>query len=225
MPTAQRSRGPYAKTAVKREAIARAAYEVVQEVGHERLTTAAVARRAGMAERTMLYHFPSRDHLLVAALAYFDEVIQGRGALVDFREDKTAGEQALTAQDAEAIIARLVRGTACDDARLRLYSYLAGQAQIPGSAAHEHFTAHYAEAIDGIGIIIGALQQHGLARTDQPAEAMARRFLAAWDGLQQLWVVAPDFDLEAETLHAFADITGRDLLRARDAMAEVIRGI
>ncbi|WP_257210364.1 hypothetical protein [Actinomyces ruminis] len=54
---------------------------------------------------------------------------------------------------------------------------------------------------------------------------MARRFLAAWDGLQQLWAVSPDFDLEAETLQAFTDITGRDLLRTREAMAEVIRGI
>ena len=32
------------------------------------LTTAAVAQRAGMSERTMLYHLPTRDHLLVAAL-------------------------------------------------------------------------------------------------------------------------------------------------------------
>ncbi|WP_103063951.1 TetR family transcriptional regulator [Actinomyces qiguomingii] len=225
MPTAQRSRGPYAKTAAKRETIAHAAYDVVQEVGHERLTTAAVAQKADMAERTMLYHFPSRDHLLVAALEYFDQVVQGQGALVDFREGESAGERAPTAQEAEAVIARLVRGAAGDDARLRLYCYLAGQAQIPGSAAHEHFTAHYAQAITGIGILIGSLQQQGLARADRSARAMARRFLAAWDGLQQLWVVAPDFDLEAETLHAFADITGRDLLRTRKAVAEVIRSI
>ncbi|MDO4901725.1 TetR family transcriptional regulator [Actinomyces sp.] len=225
MPTVQRVRGPYAKTAAKREAIARAAYEVVQQVGHEHLTTAAVARRAGMAERTMLYHFPSRDHLLVAALEYFDEVVQGRGELVRFREQADAEAPALTEEAAEATIGRLIRTTASGDARLRLYGYLAGQAQIPGTAAHEHFAAHYAEAIAGISIIIGSLQQHGLARTDRPAEAMARRFLASWDGLQQLWVVSPDFDLEAEIIQAFADTTGRDLARTRDAMAEVIRSI
>ncbi|PHP53540.1 TetR/AcrR family transcriptional regulator [Actinomyces ruminis] len=126
-----RPRGPYAKTAAKREAIARAAYEVVQEVGHEHLTTAAVAQRAGMAERTMLYHFPSRDHLLVAALDHFDEVVQGPGALASFREREPAEGHQPSAQEAEATIARLVHTTASDDARLRLYAYLAGQAQVP----------------------------------------------------------------------------------------------
>ncbi|MCL3777401.1 MULTISPECIES: TetR family transcriptional regulator [unclassified Actinomyces] len=220
------TRGPYAKTTAKRAAIARAAYEVVQEVGHEGLTTAAVAARAGMAERTMLYHFPTRDHLLTAALDHFDNVIQGGGNLEAFRRDHgVTADREPSLEESEETIRRLIAATASDDARLRLYSYLAGQAQVEGSAAHEHFTTHYAEAIDGIGALIRAFQKAGLARTDRDASSMARRFLASWDGLQQQWVVSGDFDLEEEILLAFADVTGRDLILARQAVTDALQAL
>ena len=67
-----RTRGQGAKTPERRAAIARAALDIVTEVGHRALTTAEVAARAGLSERAMLYHFPTRDHLLVAALELAD---------------------------------------------------------------------------------------------------------------------------------------------------------
>ncbi|NTW42822.1 MAG: TetR family transcriptional regulator, partial [Cellulomonadaceae bacterium] len=73
---ARKERGPYARTALRREQIARASLEIVVELGHENLTTAEVARRAGSSEATALYHFPSKDHLLVAALEHQDQLDQ-----------------------------------------------------------------------------------------------------------------------------------------------------
>lgn len=51
-----------------RESIILAAEEIVQEVGANRLTLEAVAERAGMSKGGLLYHFPSKEALLVAML-------------------------------------------------------------------------------------------------------------------------------------------------------------
>ena len=53
------TRGAYAKSHAKRALIARAAYEIVLEVGHRALTTSAVAERAGISERTITSPFLS----------------------------------------------------------------------------------------------------------------------------------------------------------------------
>lgn len=42
--------------------------DVVIEKGHGKVTTAEVAARASTSEATVLYDYPSKDHLLVAAL-------------------------------------------------------------------------------------------------------------------------------------------------------------
>ncbi|MDU0348927.1 helix-turn-helix domain-containing protein [Actinomyces sp. MRS3W] len=231
MSTSSGTRGPYAKTAAKRAAIARAAYEVVREVGHEQLTTAAVAERADMSERTMLYHFPTRDHLLVAALEHFDTVVMGAELFTELLEGSDARKALLlaspppTAAESEQVITELVNTSISDKARLRLYCYLAGQAQVPGSAAHEHFVRHYEEAITGFTLLMQSFQNTGQARTDRSPQTLARRFLAAWDGLQQQWVVTEDFDLGAEILEAFNDAVGRDLLRTRAAVRAVLEDI
>ena len=72
MESTTRTRKPYAKTVERRLAVARAALEIIREKGHRALTTAEVASRACMSETAMLYHFPSRDHILVAAMELAD---------------------------------------------------------------------------------------------------------------------------------------------------------
>ncbi|MCL3777407.1 MULTISPECIES: TetR/AcrR family transcriptional regulator [unclassified Actinomyces] len=216
------TRGPYAKTAAKRAAIGKAAFEVVEEVGHDGLTTAAVAERADLSERTLTYHFPTRDHLLVAALTHFNDSIQERTALPGSAAWPTDGDLATTEQ-VETIVHNLLRGTASDRGYLRLYVYLVGRSQQPGSAAHAYFREHYAIAREGMALIMRLLQEAGLARTDRDPEDQARQFLATWEGLQQQWVVMEDFDLEAATLRAFLDVTGHDVLRTRTAVEELLQ--
>ena len=71
-------RGPYARTLVRRRHIAAVVLQLVDEIGPESLTTNQVAERSKTPETTLLYHFPSRDDLLVAALELADE--QGAAA-------------------------------------------------------------------------------------------------------------------------------------------------
>lgn len=79
MSTSPAKRGPYAKSAEKRAAIAKAAYEVVMEVGHPQLTTQAVAARAGLLDgRCSITSRPATTS--VAAIEYFEGFFAGEGA-------------------------------------------------------------------------------------------------------------------------------------------------
>ena len=217
MTTSPAKRGPYAKSAEKRAAIAKAAYEVVMEVGHVQLTTAAVAARAGMLERTMLYHFPTRDHLLVAAIEYFEGFIDGDGQ---------EGERPLAPpSEFRDLIDQLAQRSPGEDKRLRLQVALASAAQDPTHPAHEFFQRHYERVMAEMIDLMKARQAAGLAHPDRDPVRMARQFVAVWDGLQQSWLIRRDFDLTEEITEAFREISGQNAMEARAAVQDLLSRI
>ena len=217
MTTSPAKRGPYAKSAEKRAAIAKAAYEVVMEMGHVQLTTAAVAARAGMLERTMLYHFPTRDHLLVAAIEYFEGFIDGDGQ---------EGERPLAPpSEFRDLIDQLAQRSPGEDKRLRLQVALASAAQDPTHPAHEFFQRHYERVMAEMIDLMKARQAAGLAHPDRDPVRMARQFVAVWDGLQQSWLIRRDFDLTEEITEAFREISGQNALEARAAVQDLLSRI
>jgi len=215
MSTSPAKRGPYAKSAEKRAAIAKAAYEVVMEVGHPQLTTAAVAARAGLLERTMLYHFPTRDHLLVAAIEYFEGFFAGEG-----------GERPLAPpSEFRDLIDELAHRSPGEDKRLRLQVALASAAQDPTHPAHEFFQRHYERVMTEMIDLMKARQAAGLAHPDRDPVRMARQFIAVWDGLQQSWLIRRDFDLTEEITEAFREISGQNAMEARAAVRDLLSRI
>ena len=217
MSTTPAKRGPYAKSAQKRAAIAKAAYEVVMEVGHVQLTTAAVAARAGMLERTMLYHFPTRDHLLVAAIEYFEGFIDGEGP---------EGERPLAPpSEFRDLIDELAQRSPGEDKRLRLQVALASAAQDPAHPAHQFFQRHYERVMAEMIDLMKARQAAGLAHPDRDPVRMARQFIAVWDGLQQNWLIRRDFDLTEEITEAFREISGQNAMEARAAVQDLLNRI
>ena len=217
MSTTHAKRGPYAKSAQKRAAIAKAAYEVVMEVGHVQLTTAAVAARAGMLERTMLYHFPTRDHLLVAAIEYFEGFFDG---------EVQEGERPLAPpSEFHDLIDELAQRSPGEDKRLRLQVALASAAQDPAHPAHEFFQRHYERVMAEMIDLMKARQAAGLAHPDRDPVRMARQFVAVWDGLQQSWLIRRDFDLTEEITEAFREISGQNAMEARAAVQDLLSRI
>src|SRR5689334_17120089 len=119
---ARGQRGPYAHTKARREAIADAALAFVVEHGHRALTTLAVAQRAGMSEAGLLYHYPSKDAVLVAALARFDAL-----QISPLAE----GEVLATAPERAAVNVRRTNVA-------RLYAALLVEASDPSHPAHDY---------------------------------------------------------------------------------------
>src|SRR5262245_41863829 len=97
-PTAGRPRGRYSRTAGRRLEIAQAVLDLVLDVGHARVTTAEVARRAGTSEATVLYHFPTKDHLLIAALDRDQEL-----AVLQAEQDGVRPADGLAGLDLDAL--------------------------------------------------------------------------------------------------------------------------
>ena len=219
MSTTPAKRGPYAKSAQKRAAIAKAAYDVVMEVGHPQLTTAAVAAKAGMLERTMLYHFPTRDHLLVAAIDYFE------GHLETGDGERGRERPLATPDQFRDLIDTLAQRSPSEDKRLQLQVALASAAQDPAHPAHAFFQRHYERVMAEMVELMKARQAAGLAHPDRDPVRMARQFIAVWDGLQQNWLIRRDFDLTEEITEAFREISGQNAMEARAAVQDLLNRI
>lgn len=92
------SRGRYAKSAERRTSIA-AALHLNQQNVHADVTVAHVATKAAVSERALFYHFPTRDHVLVAALKLSDELTV----------DDMAGRDPGQLSDIDQVVAALAR--------------------------------------------------------------------------------------------------------------------
>ncbi|WP_328391964.1 TetR/AcrR family transcriptional regulator [Nocardia sp. NBC_00416] len=196
-------RGTYARTAERRRTIARTVLDLILEKGHSGLTLAETATRSGIGEATVLYHFPTRDHLLVAALrCAFDE-----------------DDERLSPEESVLDLARLHEYASGTHREIvLLYTALAGHAGTPGHPAREFFAAHYEQARDRWTEIIAARQQAGLAHPGLDPAAAARQFLATWNGLRTQWLIDPAFDLGDTLLTAFRLLTGQNWMETRQLL-------
>ncbi|MFU8946189.1 TetR/AcrR family transcriptional regulator [Mycetocola zhadangensis] len=202
-PVSSTKRGPYAPSKKRREAVVAAVLELVDEVGHEGVTTALVSERSGVPETTVLYHFPSKDHLLVAALARSE----------DLRAEAVGAYGPDAFLDAEAL-GKLAPET-FDDRRSRLYLMLKGQAATPDHPAAEYFVARASRQIEIFSQLLTHSQQNGLAQPGLDAVNTARQIIAVWDGLTQMWVSDPSFEIGPLLKDAIRRLTGQDLMEVQ----------
>lgn len=200
-----RSRGPYARTRERRQVIARAVLDLVLEKGHAQVATAEVAQRAATSEGTVLYHFPSRDHLLVAALQCSD----------DEDDERTPAGDAAQALDVDPALKAFTRAAPNRENVMRLYTALAGHATTPGHPAQDYFRAHHRAAIARFSRLVEQRQAAGLAHPGLDPSEVARQFVATWDGLQVQWLVDPGFDLGDVLVGAFRRLSGQNWMEAR----------
>jgi AcrR family transcriptional regulator len=58
------------RSAATKDKLARAAFELIRDVGYAGFRTAAVAKAAGVSQGGQLHHFPTKDDLALAAVEY-----------------------------------------------------------------------------------------------------------------------------------------------------------
>ncbi|WP_024802751.1 TetR/AcrR family transcriptional regulator [Nocardia sp. BMG51109] len=208
------TRGPYARSAQRRAEIAAAVFDIVVDKGHDKVTTAEVAERSATSEATVLYHFPTRDHLLVAALAHAaDTAAAPLPALIEVAENLPENLHAFL-------------GDWAPPANIpRLYAVLAAQATTPGHPAREYFAYHYARAVDTYAELVRHRQAAGAAHPGLDPADVARQFLATWDGLQAQWLIDPSVPLADLVVAAFRRLTGQNWMRVRDHLLDPNTGI
>jgi AcrR family transcriptional regulator len=187
-----RTRGPYAKGVARRRQIAEAVLELVIEKGHRLVTSLEVSERVAVSEATVLYHYPTKEALLVAALKRHEErELESRRTLDTF--------------DAAGVLAAhgLERLNVA-----RLFVAMAGEASDPAHPAFPFFKNHYQAIINNFSRHIRDRQAEGLADPSIDAVAAARQITAVWDGLQSQWLTTRDFNIGAELTQAMRLLTG-----------------
>ncbi|ROS74651.1 TetR family transcriptional regulator [Curtobacterium sp. PhB130] len=196
-------RGPYARSQQRRETIARAVLDIVDELGHEKVTTALVAERSGTNEATLLYHFPTKDHLVIAALEFSDSLAAHR--------DPTTGASALaTDLDLDGLREVANARTQTELHRRRLYQVIKGQAVSEDHPAAEYIAHRTAAAIELWTAVVEQQQRSGLAHPSLDPAAVGRQVFALWEGLATMNAVDPDLDIGEMLLDGIRRLTGRN---------------
>jgi AcrR family transcriptional regulator len=210
-----RKRGTYQRGRERREQIALAVLELVDELGHDGVTTAQVAARCGLAEASVLYHYPTKDHLLVAALERMDDFDAELAGLDD-------EEQVLDLAALEAVAAPTAPTA---DNRLRLFVMLKGQTATPGHPAAEYFVRRVARQVAVFGRLIADRQRAGLAHPGLDPQAVARQVVALWEGLTFLWLADPSFAIGHSLVDGVRRLTGENWMRALAVLNDPSSGI
>lgn len=188
---AVRARGPYQGTAARKAAIVRAARDSFAAHGFTNASLRDIADRAGINHATLLYHFPSKDDLLLAVLAARDEHERQRSVPVD---------GSLSA--ATSFVQQLLSDHQQEPELMRLWAELTIAATQPEHPAHTYFVGRYRAGRGLTEKFLARIRQEGLLRPGVDPEVGAALLAAVLDGLQTQWLLEPDLDI-AECLDQF----------------------
>lgn len=192
-------RGPYARTTERRAQIADAVLAIVDAEGHDAVTTALVAEKSGIAEATVLYHFPTKDHLLVAALQRADDLSELQ---VDLDVDLDLDLLRQVASEALEGEAR----------RHRLLVVMRGKSATPEHPAVEYFERRLAHSLEIYVRLIERRQKAGLAHPAVDPRSVALQLLALWDGLSTIYYTDESIDLGELLVEGYRRLAGENVM-------------
>ena len=198
-------RGRYARSHQRREQIAQAVLELVDELGHEGVTTALVAARSGISEPTVLYHFPTKDHLLVAALERAD----------DIDADLAGADIENLTLDLDALRAVANSELRHHEHRVRLFVMLGGLAATPGHPAASYLARRQRRAVEIFAALITERQRAGLAHPGLDPQDTARQVVALRHGLVSQWAQDRGINVGAALATGVRRLTGENWMQAR----------
>ncbi|MFE3459218.1 TetR/AcrR family transcriptional regulator [Nocardiopsis aegyptia] len=181
-------RGPYGKTAAKREEILSAALDLIARHGYRGTSVKAIAESAGLSPAGVLHHFGTKERLFVEVLRRRDQLDAARS-----RADAAAsGTSSLQPLDRYAALLDANSGV---PGLVELYSALVVEAADPSHEAHGFFTERRAEAQRLLTRAVRRMQEAGTLTTRIDAGVLATALHALGDGLQTLWLIDPEVDM------------------------------
>ncbi|GAA2971459.1 AcrR family transcriptional regulator [Microbacterium terrae] len=181
------ARGPYRKTAAKREEILRAALDVVDKNGFSGATVKELAEAVDMSQNGMLYYFGSKDALFLEILRWHDA---DTAAMIDPEHtDFSIGF-------ANRILDALSYSVAVNGISQLLLSLLIAAGD-PEHPAHTYFRERYESFVLYAHQGLSGAQARGEFPADGDPEAAAVILASSFDGLQLMWMYDPSIDVRA----------------------------
>lgn len=176
-------RGPYRKTARRRESIVKAAFEVFATQGYQAGSLQAVADRAGLSQPALFHHFPTKQDLLFA-------VLDLRDAYTGEDDDATPSGETL-----RQAVRRQCRANARVGGLVALYTVLSGESVTEGHPAREYFAQRFSRSRADFQQDLEEERAAGRLLPGVDTAAAATNIVALWDGLQTQWLLDPGVDV------------------------------
>lgn len=179
----------------RRTQIMDAAVKLFGEVGYRSTSLRDIATRVGITHPGLLYHFNSKEDLLLAVLARRDEEDLVRFSMIGLPPATGLGRLL------ELIAANAERRTIVE-----LFTQLSAEATDPGHPAHDHFTRRYRDVVAGLTHNLEEIGREGHLREGIDPGCAARRLVALMDGLQVQWLYDPSVDMHTVFARALDDL-------------------
>jgi AcrR family transcriptional regulator len=176
---------------VRRKKILEEAVRLIGQRGYHGFTIQELAERCALTNGGLLYHFPSKDQVLLAVLQERDRRETSSVLSMAASAARKAAHDASSVRDVlELLRAIVVRGAAQPELG-RLYMLLQAESTDSGHPAHRYFRKREAMVLKSFAKILSP-------HVPDP-HSSARHIYALMDGLEQQWLRADQgFDLLAE---------------------------
>jgi AcrR family transcriptional regulator len=196
-PRRARQRQPVASTRGRRtrQQILDAAEQLFAQGGYNGTSLAAVAEEVGITQPAILYHFPSKEALLLGLLdereePAFEESSEGLGALDDVK--------------------RLFRNSMSTPQLVRLFTVVLIEGLAENHPAHPLVQKRYDEVQADLSSRLRRGVESGEMRSGADVDRDSALITAVMDGLSIQWLLDPTFDVAA-AFDRFADLLRDDL--------------
>jgi AcrR family transcriptional regulator len=178
-------RGPYRKGVLRRQEIVRAAAQVFAERGYHGGSLRVIGERVGVSSASLVQYFGTKEGLLAAVLEEWA------------RESRPAGADGLRGTTWIRSMREAMVYNAAHRGLIELFLTLTAEATNPGHPARTFVQHRYATVVaEHVRHLQEAVADGEVApMTDAEAEAEARLFVAAMDGIELQWLLDPGVDL------------------------------
>ena len=188
---------------VRRAQILDEAIRTIGARGYNGFVLLELANRCGLTNGGLLYHFGSKEQLLLAVLEARDNQLTEEmiAALGPKMQEARSGAAPLG--DVLEVFRGMVQRVQSQPELARLYAVLQAESLDPSHPAHGYFVAREAMALGGFAELLGPLVADPLSA--------ARHLHALMDGLVLQWLrAAQGFDIVAAWDRAVADLGWRE---------------
>jgi AcrR family transcriptional regulator len=175
-------RGPYAKSALRRQQIIDKVLTVFDDLGFEGTSLRAIAETIGVTHPVLVHHFGTKEQLFLEVL---------RAHELRFTTSVPPEGEGL----ADALRRAAEYSTRTPGYMALLNSMVARALESGNDLSREYFAARYADLRSGLLHELEAGRAAGTIRSDIPLETAAALLLAAADGLSTQWLLDKSVDL------------------------------